>query len=189
MPSRTHVALFSISSHPPFPILCSFATISVTIYTVNNLFSLVCGLLLFPPHPVHCKNKSRPKIKMPTVVIYAFEKPGDFNNLLFVYIVYGNWILFSVCVCTFYAACCLPGHETSQIQTLHTHSIILYLDNLELDRLLPRFYKISLTDVECNRTQCSSSYGHPSLDPAPPIYRLYIIPVLSMSEYHTKRNR
>lgn len=29
---------------------------------------------------------------MPAVVIYAFEKPGDFNNLLYVYIyiVYGN---------------------------------------------------------------------------------------------------
>lgn len=39
---------------------------------------------------------------MPAVVIYAFEKPGDFNNLLYVCIyIYSIWklILFSVCVC------------------------------------------------------------------------------------------
>lgn len=93
-----------------------------------------------------------------------------------------------VCVCALYAACCLPGHETSPIQTLHTHSLIFFLDNLELERLLPRFYKISLTDIEYTRTQCSSCFGRPSLDPDPPIYRFYIVPVLSMSEYHTKRN-
>lgn len=70
-----------------------------------------------------------------------------------------------VCVC-FMRHVAYPDTKQAQFNLCSYFDCTLILSilrrKLELERLLPRFYKISLTDIECIRTQCSYIFGHPS---------------------------